>query len=246
MLLRSKILRVVRRGGEAGRRFESDWQLNFIGSLSKPTSPWHNIPCDLDRLNDASECPVVFEMPKGTREKLELATKVQFNPLRQDRNSNGTLRKLTYGDLPFNYGFVPQTYEDPQVLDPITGCGGDGDPLDVVELSEHAINIGEILNVRVLGALGLIDGEEMDWKILTIDARGWQRSVVDFPSNRIDEIRHWFTHYKVTDGKAMNRLARDGHIFSVIEAIDIIRGAHHQYEALKEGKSPNTHNLWLG
>jgi inorganic pyrophosphatase len=36
----------------------------------------------------------------------------------------------------FNYGFFPQTWEDPDVIPPDTKCPGDNDPIDCVEVSE--------------------------------------------------------------------------------------------------------------
>lgn len=34
----------------------------------------------------------------------------------------------------WNYGAFPQTWENPEVLDEHTGCKGDNDPLDVLEI----------------------------------------------------------------------------------------------------------------
>lgn len=48
----------------------------------------------------------------------------------------------------WNYGAFPQTWENPEVLDEHTGCKGDNDPLDVLEIGYkvcYKINI--LLNV---------------------------------------------------------------------------------------------------
>ena len=34
----------------------------------------------------------------------------------------------------WNYGYLPQTWEDPDHVDSATNCKGDGDPVDVCEI----------------------------------------------------------------------------------------------------------------
>ena len=60
---------------------------------------------------------------------------------------------------------MPQTWEDPKIE--VDGYFGDGDPLDIVELSGENCNYktGEVWDVEILGAVGLIDQGELDWKI---------------------------------------------------------------------------------
>jgi inorganic pyrophosphatase len=48
-----------------------------------------------------------------------------------------------------------------------TPFGGDNDPVDVVELGGQ-LEFGAVAVVKVLGALGLIDDGEIDWKLFTI------------------------------------------------------------------------------
>lgn len=36
----------------------------------------------------------------------------------------------------WNYGAIPQTWEDPDHIDPNTNCRGDGDPIDVIEIGD--------------------------------------------------------------------------------------------------------------
>lgn len=42
---------------------------------------------------------------------------------------------------------------------------GDNDPLDVVELSEQPMEMGQIAEIKVLGCFALIDEGETDWKV---------------------------------------------------------------------------------
>lgn len=61
----------------------------------------------------------------------------------------GALRYFTYGDIPFNYGALPRTWEDPTVSHPDTSYPGDNDPVDVVEMSPEPIAMGEVTPVKV-------------------------------------------------------------------------------------------------
>lgn len=101
---------------------------------------------------------------------MELATDEPLNPIKQDTRKNkltGELELRYYAWFPlFNYGFLPQTWEDSNVS--TKGYFGDNDPLDIVELSDQPLNIGDLKSVKILGALELIDQNELDWKILCL------------------------------------------------------------------------------
>lgn len=57
----------------------------------------------------------------------------------------------------WNYGALPQTWENPEHLDDGTGCKGDNDPIDVIEIGYRVAKRGEILKVKILGTIALID-----------------------------------------------------------------------------------------
>lgn len=61
--------------------------------------------------------------------QFECATGELYNPIKQD-TQHGKLRYYKHGDMMFNYGFFPQTWEDPDVIPPDTKCPGDNDPID--------------------------------------------------------------------------------------------------------------------
>ena len=78
----------------------------------------------------------VGEIPKYTRHKMEISTKLEGNPLVQD-TKKGKLRDY-HGPLYWNYGMLPQTWEDPahhHDQASVAAFGGDGDPLDALEIS---------------------------------------------------------------------------------------------------------------
>jgi inorganic pyrophosphatase len=78
-------------------------------------------------------------------------------------------RFIKWSPVLFNYGALPQTYEDPAVNHPDTGKPGDADPLDVIDIGYARLERGEVVRVKVIGAMALIDEGETDWKILAIN-----------------------------------------------------------------------------
>ena len=60
----------------------------------------------------------------------------------------------------------PQTWEDPNYIHPDTGAGGDNDPIDVLQINDTPCETGDVMSVRVLGTLALVDGGETDWKLI--------------------------------------------------------------------------------
>ena len=113
----------------------------------------------------ASPSPVALDLqiPKWTRAKFEISTSEAGNPLKQDEKK-GVLREYKWGDMLFNYGALPQTWEDPGHLEEDTGCRGDNDPLDAVEFGFRPMPCGGVAPVKVLGVLAMIDDGETDWK----------------------------------------------------------------------------------
>lgn len=49
-----------------------------------------------------------------------------------------------YGDYLFNYGCLPQTWEDPAHISDETGLKGDNDPIDVLEIGTRQLKPGEV------------------------------------------------------------------------------------------------------
>ncbi len=55
---------------------------------------------------------------------VQISTKEPFNPIRQDV-SKGKPREYVWGDMMFNYGALPQTWEDPRHATVYTGEEGE-------------------------------------------------------------------------------------------------------------------------
>jgi inorganic pyrophosphatase len=193
-------------------------------------SPWHDIP-----LSPAGvEGPLTFccEIPKWTRRKFEVATKEANNPIKQDEKK-GVLREYKWGDMLFNYGFFPQTWEDPEHCDADTGCRGDNDPLDVVEVGARRMKTGECAPVRVLGVLGMIDDGETDWKVFAVrlDDPLAERlqSLEDLERELpgcVDALREWLRVYKVPEGKPVNAFALEERAMPREYALKVIADTH--------------------
>jgi inorganic pyrophosphatase len=64
---------------------------------------------------------------------------------------------------------MPQTWEDPNHIHPDTQAKGDNDPIDVCEIGESVGYTGQVKQVKVLGAMALLDEGETDWKIIAVD-----------------------------------------------------------------------------
>ena len=146
-------------------------KLGFAASFTKadgvtPLSPWHDLPLLPEGKSSLSGGVVNFmcEIPRGATAKLEVQKGIAHNPIMQD-TKKGKLRYYTYGASFFNYGMLPQTWEDPAKKG-YNGTSGDNDPLDVMEIGSRPFKMGEMRAVKVLGDLELIDQGELDHKII--------------------------------------------------------------------------------
>lgn len=91
---------------------------------------------------------------------------------------------------PANYGFIPQT------------LSADGDPLDVLVIAQVPVTPGAIIRCRPIGALIMEDEAGGDEKILAVPVDELHpfytgvRDYSDLPPILIEQIGHFFQHYK--------------------------------------------------
>jgi inorganic pyrophosphatase len=227
--------------------------------VTRQISPWHHIPLVVPtdrvaagaeaRLSSKVELYYVNEIPRGTREKIECSPVTPFNALTQDRNKDGSLRRFTYGDMPFNYGFLPRTYENPDERDTHTNELGDGDPVDVVFLDAQPVPIGAVRRVRVVGAFALLDQGETDWKLLAVPSDSPVRNVDGVPKEVLLAVHGWFKNYKTTDGKPENRFAFEGRPMDADLAVAVVAECAKQYNAavdrLRSGLVQVKKEFWI-
>lgn len=193
---------------------------------------------------------MVTEIPKMTKKKMEIATEEPGNPLAQDLKQ-GKPREYA-GPIFWNYGFLPQTWEDPKQQHPELKVFGDNDPLDVVEIGSRTHSQGEISRVKILGALAMVDSGELDWKIIAIDLSDPNADVLDTIADVerrmpgvISGIREWFRWYKTPDGKPLNTFGFDEAPIDSQQALTVIAETHEAWMRLRSGKV-HSDGLWIG
>ncbi len=123
---------------------------------------------------------------------------------------------------PANYGFIPQT------------LGGDGDPVDVLVYAQHAIMPGAVIAARPVGVLVMEDDGGQDEKILAVPVDKMHpmfseiKEHTDLPKILLDEIEHFFTHYKdLEKGKWVKMKGWEGSEKAkslILEGIDNAKG----------------------
>jgi inorganic pyrophosphatase len=91
---------------------------------------------------------------------------------------------------PGNYGFIPHTLSE------------DGDPCDVLVANTRPIIPGAIIAVRPIGVLMMQDEAGGDEKILAVPVPKLTKryenvhNYTDMPQITLDQIQHFFEHYK--------------------------------------------------
>jgi inorganic pyrophosphatase len=182
-----------------------EYRLAFVHG-GRQLSPWHDIPFQ----DHDGHYIMVCEIPKYTVAKYEIATRELHNPIKQDVK-NSILRSYPYVTL-FNYGAIPRTYEDPnEFFNPThegDGFPGDNDPLDCLEIGLKKRQVGDVIRVKVLGVIPMVDEGEMDWKVLSIaiddPLASLMHSLEDIHHvmpGYLDALLSWFQKYKTVEPK---------------------------------------------
>ena len=213
----------------------------FALYMDKDKSFWHDVEALCQEGEEGEEGSVinmVAEIPRGYGYKMEVQPGVAGNPIAVDSDGEGNPRVFKYGEgsMPFHYGAMGRTWEDPEE-EYESGLAGDGDPLDVVDISLGLERrIGQVVPLSVLGILGLIDQGELDYKVVGVDVNlarqnGW-RTVDDLPQPIVAQIVDWFVNYKTAEGKGVNDLLWDGRIEGPDVAARVIAHAQLSYDNL--------------
>lgn len=126
------------------------------------------------------EYAAVIEIPKGSRNKYEV----------DHETGRVFLDRVLYTNFvyPTDYGFFEDT------------LGDDGDPLDVLVLTQYPLFPGVGLKVRPVGVFHMTDDGGGDAKVISVPAGDprWNhiQDVDDIPEYTRKEIEHFFEHYK--------------------------------------------------
>ncbi|KAG0263886.1 Inorganic pyrophosphatase [Mortierella polycephala] len=218
----------------------------FIEKNGAPVSAFHDVPLYANEAKNVYN--MIVEIPRWTNAKLEISKDEELNPIKQDIKK-GNLRFVRncfphHGYI-WNYGALPQTWEDPTHIDKDTKARGDNDPLDVCEIGERVGYVGEIKQVKALGVIALLDEGETDWKVIVIDVKDpLAEKLSDIEDvdrhlpGLINATRDWFRIYKRPDGKPDNKFAFDGAAKNKPYATKVIEDTHHAWKRLISGEIP--------
>merc|ERR1711963_6914 len=223
---------------ERGTANTEDYRVYFKESQTgNVISPFRDIP-----LKNGDNFNMVVEIPRWSNAKMEIATKEVLNPIKQD-TKKGKLRYVKnffphHGYI-WNYGALPQTWEDPTHVDENTKVAGDNDPIDVIEIGGKIHPRGSVIQVKVLGVLAMIDDGETDWKVFCIDVTDEDASklndIADLKAHKpglVEATVEWFKYYKVPDGKPVNQFAFNDEAKDKAFAENVIEQTHQQWQRL--------------
>ncbi|MFT6981280.1 MAG: inorganic pyrophosphatase [Crocinitomicaceae bacterium] len=147
-------------------------------------NPWHKVKIGEDA---PSVVNGIIEIPKNTRAKYEL-----------DKDSGLLmLDRVLFSSMyyPANYGFIPKTYCD------------DKDPLDILVLSQITIVPMCIVSARVIGVMQMMDGGEMDDKIIAVASNDMSvnhiNDISELPEHFFKELKNFFEDYKKLENKTV-------------------------------------------
>lgn len=143
----------------------------------------------VERISPGPKVPdvvnAIIEIPKGSRNKYEFDKK----------NNTFKLDRVLYSPFVYSadYGIIPQTVYD------------DGDPLDILVIMDQPSFPGCLIEARPIGLLKMVDGGKYDDKILAVSVSDPRYNDVtdidDVAPHTLDEIAHFFQHYKDLEKK---------------------------------------------
>ena len=167
--------------------------------------------------NYPQEVNVVIEVPIGG-EPIKYEMDKEAGALVVDRFLYTAMR------YPGNYGFIPHTLSD------------DGDPCDVIVANTRAIIPGAIMSCRIVGGLLMEDEAGGDEKLIAVPSSRLTRryesvqNYTDLPKITLEQIEHFFTHYKDLENGKWVKVQRWG---DAAEAHQLIVKGYERAKAAK-------------
>lgn len=143
--------------------------------------------------------------------------------------------------VPALYGFIPQTYCGTSIAafamqqTGREGIVGDGDPLDVLVLTERNIAHGDIIvKAKPIGGFRMIDKGEADDKIIAVmdqdEIYKDYDDITEMPEAVVQRLKHYFLTYKNIPGdeKAICEIT---HTYNREEAYEVIKRSQQDYQS---------------
>lgn len=127
----------------------------------------------------------IIEIPYGSNIKYEI-----------DKESGAVvLDRVMHSAMfyPANYGFVNKTLSQ------------DGDPTDILILTEYPMQAGSVLNCRLIGVLIMEDESGIDEKLLAVPTAKVDptydavNDLSDIPKHTLDKLKNFFETYKMLE-----------------------------------------------
>jgi inorganic pyrophosphatase len=142
---------------------------------------------------------VVIETPKGSAQKYEYVPDTPFFKLKKILPSGMV--------FPYDFGFIPKTK------------GEDGDPLDVIVISEFNSFPGVIIKCRIIGGIKAEQSEDTGSKKMIRNDRFLAipkcsnifehiQKMEDLPKQITDDLEEFFVDYNKLEGKKFKALEK--------------------------------------
>jgi inorganic pyrophosphatase len=192
--------------------------------------PWHGI----NPGNNAPEIVRCFiEVVPGDQMKYEIDKESGY--LMIDRPN------LYSSTIPLLYGFIPRTYSaEKSAINCMKKTGienlvGDGDPIDVIILSDRQIPRGDIIVEAIpIGGLRMIDKGETDDKILAVlkgdQSYGHYSDISEIPRAMMKRIKHYFMTYKDDPENGNDNVVNIAAEYGREEAFEVIKAGFEDYD----------------
>ncbi len=177
--------------------------------------PWHD--AYLDDTSIETSFPAIIEIPKGSKNKYEMDKDTGL--LRLDRVLHSAVH------YPADYGFIPRTYCD------------DGDPLDVLVISQEPVFPMTIVEARAIGVMRMRDEKGIDDKVIAVSvndpAVSHYRDKDQLPPHELRQLQRFFEEYKALEHNAevvVEEMLGPG------DAVRILRQSLELYRQLRRGE----------
>ena len=200
-----------------------------LAGLRFKSHPWHGISCGE---NAPEKVNAFIEIIPTDTVKYEVDKDTGYLMIDRPQKFSNIVPAL--------YGFVPQSYCDKKVA---AYCAektgrkdivGDGDPLDILVLTEREVTHGDLLVEAIpIGGFRMIDGGEADDKIVAVlkndSIYGQFDELSDVPEPVVNRLLHYFLTYKEKPGSTEKEIEIT-HTYDKAEAQEVVKRSLEDYQ----------------